>query len=413
MNKETFNPHIAQIKRERFVQGAVAEDVLDKIEMSERDQNIGILTTFSEMPYYQIGALYLNPKTGESLKLSRIEQIYKKFLRKAYEVSSLGLQSSCSLEEILTTRPPLLKNGSASSKIDEVIKEEGITDPKQLQERTGLNSQGLGNARSTLKNRGVDVPLSQAYPDFKRKIAQEDDFEKLQQILDDYRDKLQGFLDHNRNDKNGTLASLFSIVKLAGLDLYPTSKNIELILNSLKKNEKTVKLPLEIVILKSKARSLIVLSKHKNIIIDVLQNDPRLHEYKQNQDLIFTNNEIFAIIQRLTYLQTNNPLLLKKWKINMNCLDNLIIRKLMDEIFTKTQKNPSYRQCIVDNNIESAYRNYAIFIRNPGKYPEPCREAAQALVNCFGNKNPGKRFWREFKAVSQNCSRTNGIKINI
>lgn len=276
MNKESLNPYQAQQKRIVYVEKMVGEGVLDKIPVSERNQNIALVCILNEeITGGNVGKIFPKP-SGEPLTRERVRQIKEKLLEEGWKHASAELRSSHPLSELLGRT--LRHEGNLSLRVRKAM-EMDITDPKQLQEIAGSNIQ-LAQARKTLKQRAIEVPFIRPYANFEEKTEAENDDKKLQEMLDSHSDvSLKRYITNHRNDKKKVLVSLYSIVKLAGLHL--GHNLLYLIVESIERNDKNLpRKTLRIEVGEKLQIYHIAYAKHQERIITVLQNDPNLQRFR-------------------------------------------------------------------------------------------------------------------------------------
>lgn len=281
MGKEGLNPYQAHQKRITFIEKAVELGILDRIRVSERNQNIGIVYSLNdELGEKEIGKIYPHP-SGAPLTYQRIQQISKDFLIKAREESD-ELQAYYSLEDLLTKRPPPISE--LTKKVKHAV-EQGA-DIEEIKDNIELSSQQIDSIRKTLRKRGVDVPPAQTFAYFKAKAEAENDDQKLQEILDSF---TSHFTVHRRRGQEKVLTDLSSVLRAGGF--YFRGNAITIFVEKLKtKNIPIRQVGREVKNRKDIANYWIVYGKHQQRIIDALKDDPELQEFKKNPvQLIFGN----------------------------------------------------------------------------------------------------------------------------
>lgn len=277
MSKEGFNPYQAHQKRIAFIEGAVGEGVLDikGFPISERDQNIALVYYLNEdITGAEVGKAFPKP-SGEALSRERIRQISNEFLEEVRGHASPQLQSSHPLSELLARRLlPLRETGTLIKDMVEI----GAA-PKEISRKVGTVT--LGNARATLGRRGVEIPLIHiSYEDLKAKIEAEADDMKLQEILD----KLtMAYFQYNVRRRiqaaEKVVVSLTFVLREAGF--YP-QRHLSTFAEKLKEKGIPVRRYNHAKGSKPEIIYWFVFGKHKERVIDALENDPDLQRFREN-----------------------------------------------------------------------------------------------------------------------------------
>jgi hypothetical protein len=187
VDKETLNPHQAQTERIHFVEKAVGEGVLGKISVSERDQNIALVSILNdERTGKDIGETFPQ-NSGKALSRERVRQMRVDFLKKSHKYVSPELQALHALEEFLIKKPAQL--GEKNQNVKKLI---GVgINPADMRE---ISSSELTTARKILGRRGIEVPQRQkTYRYFREMIMEENDDTKLQNILEQHASRIFEF----------------------------------------------------------------------------------------------------------------------------------------------------------------------------------------------------------------------------
>ncbi len=275
MKKEGLSPYQAYEKRIDFIEQAAGEGVLDKIPVSERDQNIALVYTLNdELTGEGVGKIFPKP-SGESLTRARVDQVSQNFLRTTWNYASPQLQAFHPLEELLTRKPNTL--GETASRVKSMA-EEG-NDPQQIKDTLGISTENLVYQRIVLRRRGIDVPrIRKSYQETFETIEGEEDDEKLQVFLDSFS---VGSLIYfrQRDSSHETLTTASTIANKKGFHAY--TKRVRFIAVTIKE----AKIPIrQTVRLGKNGKRLgsyyIVYSKHEDRIAEVLRNDPALQRFR-------------------------------------------------------------------------------------------------------------------------------------
>ena len=273
MNKEVLNLYQAQQKRVDFIEKAVGEGVLnrlDRIGVSERAQNIGIVSILNETSTDEELGKIFPKRSGEPITQAGVSLARKKFLIRTWGQASPQLQVCCPLEELLMRKPHM------SDQVAQVknAMEKGIN-PKDL----GLPSSSLATTRTTLRKYGIEVPSVLTYANFEARVeAAGSDNKKLQEILDSFTDdSIRGYIQYHRKDEEKVLTFLSPVLRKAGF--YFNAKFVGLFAHKLQAKDMPI--------IAVKAREGIYwvvygLDAHREKIIDVLKDDPDLQEFKKN-----------------------------------------------------------------------------------------------------------------------------------
>ncbi|MBI4096592.1 MAG: hypothetical protein HY425_02635 [Candidatus Levybacteria bacterium] len=282
MSKENLTPYQTQEKRTKFIEDAVGEGVLDRLDensVNERDQNIGIISSIGKISDRELGEAFPNPATGKPLSRERIRQIREKFLGIAHPYSSPETQAAHPLGELLARKLPPLKR--SSERIKETIGK-GDTDFKQLRDLAG-SSEKLRGVRVTLRKRGLEIPYSPTYADLMKKAREETGDQKLQEILDSFSaGSLRAYRDNHKKDK--VFTSLYAIIREAGF--HPHGNYVSPFAEAIK----TAGIPMKTVQLDARNKKgeditkkyYILFAKHQDRIIQAIQNDLSLQRFKRN-----------------------------------------------------------------------------------------------------------------------------------
>lgn len=147
----------------------------------------------------------------------------------------------------------------------------------------GLSKSQLTHARSTLRKRGIEVPLFRTYGNFETSVRETDDHKKLQEILNGYTDgSLRGYISNHRKDEEKTLITLSSVLREGYFTFQP--QFLKLFVERLQIKG----IPMRGITTGIKesntrtARYWIVFYKNREEIIDVLKEDPDLQRFKEN-----------------------------------------------------------------------------------------------------------------------------------
>lgn len=275
MAKEILTTHQAYNERISFIEKAMGEGALGKIGASERNQNIALVYCLNEeISQRELGRIFLKP-SGEPLTRQGVNQINKKVLRELQKRASPRLQAAYPLCELLMRRPTAL--GKTASQVKSAV-ENGIN-PQDI----GLSVLSIARTRRTLQRRGIKVPPFQTYANFAARVEKETSDEKLQEMLDSLSDpSIRGYVSRHREDKEKVFLSLYSVIKSAGF--HPPFKHLSLFAETIKKANIPIRKP-QIEILdnqmgKHTQTYWLVLTKHRQRIVERLENDPNLQKFK-------------------------------------------------------------------------------------------------------------------------------------
>lgn len=278
MGKEGLTIYQAHEKRISFIEKAVGEGALAKISTSERSQNIALVYYLNEeISQKRVGEISLKP-SGEPLTRQAVNQISKRFLKELRKHVSPQLRAKNPLCELLMRRPTAL--GETASRVKNAV-ENGIN-PQNI----GLSPLEITKTRETLRKRGIEVPPQTAYADFAARVKIENDDRVLQKILDGHSDGfIRGYMNwhRNRKDKEKVLSSLSAIIISAGF--HPHFKLLSLFAKTIEEASIPIK-KLQIEIRGKQMEKLtqtywIVLAKHRQRIVERLENDPNLQKFKK------------------------------------------------------------------------------------------------------------------------------------
>lgn len=278
-SKENPNKYQAQRKRIVFLEKALGEGVLEKVGLTQRDQDIGLLYNLTRMVLDEVGEIFPNP-SGEPLAKERVREINRIFLMRIWLNVSQELRASCSLEEFRMGKPSLHKNGPTLKVIEEI--ERRNTNPRRIIEMTGISSSVFNSTKKTLKKWGIEIPLPYSYAYFKKRIEEEDDDSKLSGILNDYTDgSLMGCIGHRKKDPDMPLMYLHPLIREAGF--HPEVKFLNLFFESIKGKGIPVRKIISQRYSEKKGKitlvNYIVLKKHRQRITDAINNDPSLQKF--------------------------------------------------------------------------------------------------------------------------------------
>lgn len=273
MSKESLSSHQAQAKRIDFIEKMVAEGVLDKTAISERDQNIGLVYILNEeIKGREVGAIFPNPQ-GKSLSRARVRQISKNLLIESRGKSSPELQSSHPLAELLMRRPIALSPKNA--KILSIAQKEDLGS-RRHQKHTA-------QTRVFLAKHGVEIPPTpKPYDDFKAKIETASNYKKLQEILDSYsRQSLEYFM--NRHGKD-VIMMLRDVIKLGEFHAF---QSLSLFAKTIKKKHIPIKISSWKIYDRKMQKTVLVYSyivytQHKERITKAFNGNPELQKFKEN-----------------------------------------------------------------------------------------------------------------------------------
>lgn len=278
MNRETLNPYRAHEKRIAFIEEFVNKGGLEKLPLTERDQNIALVYNLNEgATGEEIAEAFVNPPTNPVSK-QRIQQISFRFLKTARDLASPELQAEHSEEELLVRKPRTLTQATLQ------VKEIAEGGSEVIERIRGIRpTPNLSQMRRHLRNRGVEVPPInfRIFADLKERIKEAgDDDEKLKRILQDVKDNsLKNYLQCHTKDPERVIASLSSILKKGGFS--PSSWSVNVFAEKVTENG----IPIRHVIIKYNHTYItywIVFCKHQQRIIDALIDDPDLQKYRTN-----------------------------------------------------------------------------------------------------------------------------------
>lgn len=276
VNKEGLNLYQAHKKRIVFIEKAVGEGALDKIPVSERDQNIGLVYNLNEeLTGEKVAKIYPNP-SGRLLTNARIYQISGTFLRESWNYASPQLQAFHPLEELLTRRPNAL--GELDLRAKSMV-EKGITDPKEIQDALAISTQKLVHKRIVLRRWGIDIPrIHKSCQQTSERIAKENDDKKLQEFLKSFSvGSLMYFFHCDFNHE--ILTTLAVIARNNGFRFHNSQ------VESLAVTIEEAKIPITQIVRRDKnGRKLSsyypVFRKHEDRIAEVLGNDPNIQRVR-------------------------------------------------------------------------------------------------------------------------------------
>lgn len=299
MIKEGLNPYQAQAKRINFIGKAVAEGVLGKIRTNERNQNIALVYYLNEQATTESVAKNFPKPSGEPLSHVRISQIRRKFLVECKKHVSPELSASYPLWELLIGKIPLSETNA------QVARDVAAgTDLREI--RRKLPPSRLDKAREVLGKRGIVVPKqNSAYAGFAEKVEAENNYQKLQTILDSFpSESLLSYINNHRKDKKKTLIALSPVLRKAGF--YFGHGSLKLFAQKIRENH----VPIRLIEAKQKTRRkynkthYIVYSRHEEEIARALKNDPDLQRFRENPVQLAS-----GIFDRKRYqeLQSANP----------------------------------------------------------------------------------------------------------
>ena len=285
MSKEGLSPYQAHEKRIDFIGKAVGEGVLDKIPLSERDQNIALVYYLNEeLTGEKVGSAFPQ-SSGKPLGRESVRQKGEKFLRAARNAASPQLQAENPLAELLARKPSSLAERTLRVKN---MTGEGLVSQINI-ENAGLSSLQLCHARTTLKRRGIEVPLLRTFANFEEKVEAENDNQKLQALLESFTPiSLRGYYSRHRKDKEKILTDLSSVLREG--EFYPSSRSLKHFAQKVKEKNIPIRPVERVTKTKGKYSDVyyIVYSKHAKEIADALRDDPDLQRFRNNSvQLVF------------------------------------------------------------------------------------------------------------------------------
>ncbi|OGH24554.1 MAG: hypothetical protein A3B47_03675 [Candidatus Levybacteria bacterium RIFCSPLOWO2_01_FULL_39_24] len=272
MSKESLTPYEAQIKRISFIEKAIGEGGLEKIPISERDQNLALVYNLNEeLTAEKVGKIFLNSFSRHSFR-ERVNQINKRFLATMWNKASIQLQTEHPLSELFMKRPYALN--PVNVRIRELILK-GAS-PKDIERAEGKAA--LANARKTLDKRGIEIPLMpSSYTDFMAKAEKETDDAKLQELLEANNLPVIIKLQTRKKSKE-VLISLSNVLREGEFHYH---LKLRFFLGKIRAAG-IPGIPVNTATDKSKYPQIywIVYRKHKQRIINTLENDPDLQRFR-------------------------------------------------------------------------------------------------------------------------------------
>jgi len=279
MSKESLNPYQAHEKRVDFIEKVVGEGVLEKIPISERNQNIALVYNLNEeLSEKDVGEIFPN-SLGKPLARQYVQIINKRFLEETWKYASPELQSSHPLSEILARKPGPV--GEVNARIKRAL--EGGASPAEIRNTEGISA--LQATRRTLRKRGIEIYT--AYEDLKARVKAETDDKKLQEILDSFTNaSLRGYLKRYNHDPERVFAGLTSVLKKGGF--FP-HMHLSTFYEKIKEKGIPIR-PINVDVSRPKNIYRIVFDKHGQRIIDSLKDDPDLQRFKSSPVKLICGN---------------------------------------------------------------------------------------------------------------------------
>lgn len=226
----------------------------------------------------------------------RIRQINKAFLRNLWNNGSPELQERHPLNKVLAVRKPLSQRskerhsavrGGKSLEIKKQV-ESGVTNVDEISANTGISRIRIMSRRKLLKGWGINIDIPRERSSYKESLEQlveqlekETDDKKIQELLDRL-PYLVIWRDMTKKKGASHFYSLLTVVREAGF--YPQNADVHSFATSLK----TAGVPItrkDRVIAGIKPHTLryyILLSRHKDRIIQALKDDQDLQRFQRN-----------------------------------------------------------------------------------------------------------------------------------
>lgn len=246
-----------------------------------RLRNIGGVYNGSPAVFEDLAHMY-------GLSHERIRQLNITFLANLWSNSSDELKDRYPLNEVLTARKLLsqtskerlsLNRGGTSLRIKAQV-DSGVTDREKISENTGISKSTISNlASTTLKDWGIDIPRKTAsHREVLEQLDKETDDKKIQESLD----RIPYYAiryDLEWKREASQFSSLYPLIREAGFrsrDNHPFAISLE-----------TAGIPITrkyIVVNGAKPQTqtyYILLSRHKDRAIQVLQQDKGLQRFQR------------------------------------------------------------------------------------------------------------------------------------
>ncbi len=249
-------------------------------------RKIGFQYTFTDKTYEELGEQY-GGRSREDMR-----QLNHKFLDNIHRNLPYELQAQYPRESIPDRKPETqgsrerrsaIRN-ELSIKIKEIALgkegEQGITDPKEIALRLKVSESAVSNRRKTLESWGVPIDRHNLsyynfYSDLVKKVENENNDKKLEQILDDL--PVQTIIDFLTNHKDGAIRTVSKVIR--GDGFHPNNKDIqEYFIKAIRK----AGIPVRRASKGDKRNYWVIFSKHTDRTIEALNKDSALERFRKN-----------------------------------------------------------------------------------------------------------------------------------
>lgn len=244
-----------------------------------KQRKIGFRYAFQDITLEELGREYGGTRQG-------IQGLNRHFLDNMHENSPPQLQAQYPREAIPDRKPPSQRlrertsdaHGGISLRIKQTIEERGIAvvraeDVDDIAKAAGVTKQQVLSSRHVLENWGIHIGrLDNPYASFAKKVKDEEDDQKLQELLDSSSvNSLRGFLQRDSGHK--TLTTVSATAKERGFSVHTIR------VRSVAQKIKKAGIPMRQILHldqngKVRGSYYAVYAKHEDRIAEVLRNDP-------------------------------------------------------------------------------------------------------------------------------------------